>query len=84
MGLGVNANSTAMIAIAISVVFLTTVNPLGWIFNHFTLDPSTGYFRLMIWDAAGADVMQSPIFGIGTTDDWFRPTWMSSSVDSSR
>jgi hypothetical protein len=70
------------IGLFFSVVFLTTVNPLGWIFNHFTLDASTGYFRLMIWDAAGADVMESPIFGIGTTNDWFRPSWMPSSVDS--
>jgi hypothetical protein len=70
------------IGLFFSVVFLITVNPLGWIFNHFTLDASTGYFRLMIWDAAGADVMDSPIFGIGTTNDWFRPSWMPSSVDS--
>lgn len=69
-------------AIGTSVVWLTTVNPLGWIFNHFTLDASTGYFRMMIWDAAGSDVLTSPIFGIGTTLDWFRPNWMSSTVDS--
>ncbi|HZB91860.1 MAG TPA: hypothetical protein VE397_10490 [Stellaceae bacterium] len=69
-------------ALAASIVWLATVNPLGWIFNHFTLDASTGYFRMMIWDAAGSDVMTSPIFGIGATLDWFRPNWMSSTVDS--
>jgi hypothetical protein len=70
------------ITLFFTIVFLSTVNPLGWIFNHFTLDASTGYFRLMIWDAAGADVLESPIFGLGTTNDWFRPSWMPSSVDS--
>jgi O-antigen ligase len=73
---------TVTIGLFVTVVFLTTINPLGWIFNHFTLDASTGYFRLMIWDAAGADVMESPIFGIGATNDWFRPSWMPNSVDS--
>ena len=62
--------------LGLTVFFLVMTHPLGWIFNHFTLDASTGYFRTMIWDAAGADVMDSPIFGIGATDDWFRPGWM--------
>lgn len=68
--------------LAACLVFLTTVNPLGWIFNHLTLDASTGYYRLMVWDAAGADVLDSPVFGLGTTLEWFRPSWMSSTVDS--
>jgi hypothetical protein len=63
-------------------IFMVAKNPLGWIFNHFTLDASTGYFRLMIWEYAGADVSGSPIVGIGTTADWFRPDWMPASVDS--
>jgi hypothetical protein len=67
----------------IGTIFLTVMtNPFGWLFNHFTFDPATGYFRLMIWQYAGHDLMQSPIVGLGTTEDWFRPPWMPSSVDS--
>jgi hypothetical protein len=70
------------VGLALTLFFLIMSNPLGWIFNHFTLDASTGYFRTMIWEAAGADVMDSPVFGIGAGDDWFRPSWMPSSVDA--
>ncbi len=73
---------TGALATVVSVIFLATSNPLGWIFNHLTLDAGTGYFRMMIWDAAGADVLDSPIFGIGATLNWFRPEWMPPSVDS--
>lgn len=70
------------LAVALTIFFLSMPNPLGWIFNHFTLDAGTGYFRMMIWQAAGADVLDSPILGIGSTIDWFRPTWMPPSVDA--
>ena len=73
---------TGMGALASAIFFMVMPNPFGWLFNHLTLDPSTGYFRLLIWQYAGHDVMRSPIFGIGVTHDWFRPDWMPSSVDS--
>lgn len=69
-------------ALASALFILAMSRPFGWLLNHLTLDASSGYVRLMIWDAAGADVLDSPIFGIGATDDWFRPSWMPNSVDS--
>lgn len=47
-------------ALAVSVV---PAHPIGWIVSHLTLDPQTGYFRMMIWDTASAYVAASPIFG---------------------
>lgn len=47
-----------------------------------TLSPASGYYRLQIWQFAGAEVQQSPWFGIGFRE-WHRPDWMhSSSVDA--
>ena len=61
---------------------LFTPDPLEFLFNHFLLESATGYFRLLTWRYAGHDVLQSPIFGIGMTENWPRPHWMSFSVDS--
>jgi O-antigen ligase len=69
-------------ACMIGAIFIVSKNPFGFIFSHMTLDAATGYFRLLIWEYAGWDLWQSPIFGIGLSSDWLRPDWMPSSVDS--
>ena len=45
------------------VVFQVVHNPVGWIISHLTLDPDTGYFRILIWDSALDQIAASPIFG---------------------
>jgi len=47
------------------VFFLVANSPMGWIISHFTLDPSSGYFRMMIWEAVFAQLPKSPYFGFG-------------------
>jgi hypothetical protein len=69
-------------ACMIGAIFIVSNNPFGFIFSHLTLDERTAYFRLLIWQYAGWDLWQSPIFGIGILTDWLRPDWMSDSVDS--
>jgi hypothetical protein len=49
--------------IAILVVVLVSQNPLDWILNHLTLDPQTGYYRMMIWNVGLGYVAQSPLIG---------------------
>jgi O-antigen ligase len=75
---------TLIVAGTMALVIFVAVkeDPFSSIVYHFTLDPQTGYFRLLIWRYAGANVMQSPIFGLGLAADWTRPDWMPSSVDS--
>lgn len=73
---------SVVLCLMISFIFMVMSNPFGWIFSHFMLDAQTGYFRLLIWQAAGADVLQSPIFGIGATNGWFRPEWLTDTVNS--
>ena len=51
---------------AMVVVFAGASNsPLGWVVSHLTLDPQTGYFRMMIWETALIYIGQSPIIGYG-------------------
>jgi hypothetical protein len=68
--------------IAFVMFYVVVARPFAWLINHGTLDASTGYFRMMIWEYGGASVMQSPIFGLGIPLEWARPSWMPSSVDS--
>jgi hypothetical protein len=54
----------------------------SFLIRRLTLASSTGYYRMAIWEHAGAEVLANPIFGIGTRD-YTRPAWMiSSSVDA--
>ena len=46
-----------------------------------TLDPQTGYFRLLIWEHASRSVELHPWFGIGFTE-YARPGWMPPTIDS--
>lgn len=48
------------------VAFFASANsPLGWIFSHLTLDPASGWFRLIIWDRVLSKLPDSPYFGFG-------------------
>ncbi|WP_375308237.1 hypothetical protein WI560_12420 [Bradyrhizobium sp. A11] len=51
-----------MFLVAVTAV---TNNPLSWLLSHATLEPQTGFYRLMIWDAVSAQVWQSPLTGAG-------------------
>lgn len=54
-----------LIAIPTAAFFAAARDPMGWIVSHLTLDPESGYFRFLIWDAALDKISQSPIFGFG-------------------
>jgi hypothetical protein len=56
--------------------------PFGFIATGMTLDPSTGFYRIQIWDNGVNNVFAHPFVGIGM-NDWDRPQWMfSSTVDA--
>lgn len=57
-------------------------SPFAIIATGFTLDPWTGYYRLLIWQHGLDNVARSPLYGIGL-GDWTREWWMhSDSVDA--
>ena len=62
----------------ISVVFVVAAHPLKWVLTHLTLDPQTGYFRILIWDTALAYIDQSPVIGYAYH---FNNVILDSSVD---
>jgi hypothetical protein len=65
---------------AIGLLCLLSDSPMTWVIRHLTFDPSTGYFRLLIWNAASAIISRQPWTGNG-----FKPTgdiFLDTSVDS--
>jgi hypothetical protein len=69
------------IAIFAIVLCLAKDDPIQTLIRNFTIDAQTGFYRLMIWDYAGAEALRHPWFGIGKRD-WQRIPGMSASVDA--
>ena len=53
----------AVVGALACTIFLVTNAPLGWVITHLTLDPQSGYFRYLIWDAALSRIPESPWAG---------------------
>ena len=69
-----------LMVLVISVVSESGV--ISFLIRNLTFDTGSGYYRLWIWEYAGAEAMANPLFGIGLRD-WVRPIGMNSdSVDS--
>jgi O-antigen ligase len=47
------------------VVFESLDNPFGFIFNHLVFDTGSAYYRIYIWQTAGAVITAKPWYGIG-------------------
>lgn len=52
-----------LVGSAVGAVFLVAEHPIGWLVSHLTLDPETGYYRMLIWNAALERIGQSPMTG---------------------
>ena len=55
--------------------------PLSVFRRYVLLDSGSAVYREYIWEYAGAEALNHPMFGIGLRD-WERPFWMGDSVDS--
>jgi hypothetical protein len=61
---------------------VTNSGVITLLIRYATLDPTTGYFRLAIWQYASISVWQHPLYGIGF-DNYRRPDWMvTASIDA--
>jgi hypothetical protein len=47
----------------IAVLFTVSNHPIGWIVKHLTLDPETGYYRILLWNQAFDAIALSPLVG---------------------
>ena len=66
----------------VSAVFIFHPSPLGFFLRYLTFDPSTAWYRVLQWDCAGDLVMQSPILGIGLSDEWASVCGLAKTIDS--
>lgn len=69
-----------LVAMYLVMQTLTNRTVVEAIIPFITLDPWTGYFRVMIWQVVTANLADNPIFGLGL-NEWVRPVWMPPSVD---
>ncbi len=69
-----------LIVAAASTFLLLLDNPVDALITSFTLDPQTGYTRLLIWKWIGQDLAASPWMGLGA-QDWFRPATLLDTID---
>ena len=69
-----------IIGSALAFLFLLSNNPMGWIISHLTLSPDSGYYRLLIWNAATDKISASPI--VGHAIDLFNMQLLDATVDS--
>lgn len=69
------------ILVPMGLLFIFKDDPISTLIRYLTIDPQTGFFRLLIWEYAGAEVLGSPWVGIGFRD-WVRMPGMGGSVDS--
>ena len=50
--------------------------------SYMTFNTGNSYNRVLIWKYGTAQIANTPWIGIGTTGDWARAEWMSSSMDN--
>jgi O-antigen ligase len=59
-----------LVASGIIFIFLFSGSPVTTILKFALIDPRTAWYRQAIWEVAGSQVIQSPIFGIGSAGQW--------------
>jgi hypothetical protein len=65
---------------SLCLVVLSVDRPLGFLFNHFTFNPETGYYRLLIWTSAIQYIAMAPLTGDPFL--WTSDEILGNSVDS--
>ena len=59
-----------LVTIAILVVFTFSGSPVATLVRLSGVSAESGWYRQAIWDTGVPVVLGSPIFGIGSSDDW--------------
>jgi O-Antigen ligase len=67
----------------IGLMFLFSNRPLGFLLDHLTLNPETGYYRELIWQSAITYIRISPLLGFGGGPAlWSTDDILGDSIDS--
>lgn len=51
-----------------------------FLLTHFSFDPASSYYRVLIWHFGSGSALNHPYFGVGF-NRWDRPDWMPGSID---
>ncbi|ONF96201.1 O-antigen ligase family protein [Sphingomonas jeddahensis] len=70
-----------VVALYVTADLLSNRTPFHLFVDYATFNSQSSYNRILIWQFGSAAVMESPLLGHGT-DDWERPSYMSSSMDN--
>ncbi|WP_371038489.1 O-antigen ligase family protein [Rhodosalinus sp. FB01] len=65
----------------IVVDLISNRTPFHVAISYLALNEGTAYNRILIWHFGTRSIFANPLFGIGLTDNWARPSWMVDSVD---
>jgi hypothetical protein len=69
----------ALVVLYFVASLFMTRSPIAFVATGLTLDPWTGFYRLMIWEHGLDNVWENPWVGLGLAE-WRRPAWMASST----
>lgn len=69
------------VAVMLAVLQVISKNGLVAVLIRYTVNPATGYYRLLIWEYGSKSVAKHPWFGIGY-DPFDKLKWMTDSVDT--
>ena len=70
--------------VVIGYIFIDAASnrsPFEVFVSYATLNASTSYMRILIFEQGIQNVWSNPIFGVGS-NEWVRPSWMPPSVDN--
>lgn len=65
----------------ITIDILSNRNPFQVFISYFAFNAHTAFNRIHIWNFGTASIFNNPVWGIGLSDNWVRPVWMSPSAD---
>ncbi len=51
-----------------------------FLLTHFSFEPASAYYRVLIWKFGSGSALNHPLFGVGF-GSWDRPDWMPPSID---
>jgi hypothetical protein len=66
----------------ITVDLLSNRSPITILISYVTFESHTAWARVVQWDHGTANVLANPVFGLGVSATWDRPSWLAGSVDN--
>lgn len=66
----------------VALSLLSHRGPIGIVISYLTFNSGTAWTRILQWQFATPAVLAHSIFGLGLKPEWYRPPWLTASIDS--